>query len=88
MYLVASVHPFVCQFVILSVCPSSALPSAAKSNNPKSVAKESHYQSKVFVCVSVTSGADAVDQLLIDNGSPLSNIWPIRQRWCGTNLFF
>ena len=33
-----------------------ALPSAAKSNNCKFGAKKSHYQSKVFVCVSVTSG--------------------------------
>ncbi len=41
------------------------MPSAAKSN-------KSHYQSKVFVCVSVISGeyadycADAVDRLLIE----------------------
>ncbi len=41
------------------------LPSAAKSNDPKSVAKKSHYQSKVFVCVSVISSADAVDRPLI-----------------------
>ncbi len=69
MYLVASVCPSVCPSVRLSVCPSvrptshgsrsifwraavdirgSALPSAAKGN-------KSHYQSKVFVCVSVIS---------------------------------
>ncbi len=40
-----SVRPSVCPFVGLCV-RGSALPSAAKSN-------KSHYQSKVFVCVSV-----------------------------------
>ncbi len=47
----------------------SALPSAAKSNDPKSMAKESHYQSKVFVCVSVISSADAVDRPLINEAT-------------------
>ena len=32
-----------------------------KYSNPKSAAKESHYQSKVFVCVYVISSVDAVN---------------------------
>ena len=43
----------------------SALPSAAKSNNPKFASEKSHYQSKAFVCVSVIGSMDAVDRLLI-----------------------
>ncbi len=34
----------------------SSLPSAAKSNNSEFGVKKSHYQIKVFVCVSVISG--------------------------------
>ncbi len=52
MYLVASVRLSVSQR-----SHGSALPSAAK---------RSHYQSKVFVCVS-KNRADAVDRLLIIN---------------------
>ncbi len=40
------------------------MPTAAKSNNPKSAAKKSQYQSKLSVCVSVIS-MDVVDRLLI-----------------------
>ena len=45
-----SVRPSVCPFVCLSVC--------------RLIARKSHYQSKMFVCVS-TNRADAVDRLLI-----------------------
>ena len=54
MHLVASVHPS----VRLSVCPSSRLCRVQQR------AKKSHYQSKVFVCVS-SNLADVVDWLLI-----------------------
>ncbi len=56
MHLLASVRQFVCLFVYALT---------AMSNNLKSAAKKNHYQSMVFVCVSVISSADAVDQLLI-----------------------
>ncbi len=53
MHLVASVHLSVCPSVCLRshawTVRGSALPSAAKSNR-------SHYQFKVFVCVSLISG--------------------------------
>ncbi len=54
MHLVASVRPSVCLSVRLFALSrlnrlTSALPSAAKSN-------KSHYQFKVFVCVSAISG--------------------------------
>ena len=58
MHLVASVRPYVRPFVCLFVC-------AAMRNYLKSTAKKNHYQSKVFVCVSVISSADAVNRLLI-----------------------
>ncbi len=57
MYLVASVR----LSVRLSVCPSVSALTAEPFDQK---AKKSHYQSKVFVCVS-NSRADAVDRLLI-----------------------
>ena len=47
--------------LIASVRPSVCL----TSHNPKFASENSHYQSKVFVCVSVISSADAIDRLLI-----------------------
>ncbi len=63
MYLVASVCPFFC----LSVSALTAEPLGALLCRVRQRAKKSHYQSKVFVCVS-NSRADAVDRLLISNG--------------------
>ncbi len=68
-----SIRPSVCPFV--NLCALSAWPNAEKSNNPKSAAKKSHYQSSVFVCVSVISSADEVDQLLIKTHSGIK--WPL-----------
>ncbi len=63
MYLVASVRPSVRP----SVCPSVRLYVRALLFEPfvcRLIAWRSHYQSKMFVCVS-TNRADAVDRLLI-----------------------
>ncbi len=75
MYLVASVRLSVHPSVRPSVCPSAL---------SRQRAKKSHYQAKVFVCVS-NSRADAVDRLLILNGFKI--LTPVRicvDGWSGT----
>ena len=57
--ILGSVRPSVCLSVRLSVRPSVRLSALSRQR-----AKKSHYQFKVFVCVS-NGRADAVDRLLI-----------------------
>ena len=63
MYLVASVCPSVCPSVRPSVSALTAWLCRVQQR-----AKKSYYQSMMFVCVS-SSLADAVNRLLINNGS-------------------
>ncbi len=67
MYLVASVHLSVRPFVRLSVSALTAEPFdllGARLCRVRQRAKKSHYQAKVFVCVS-NSRMDAVDRLFV-----------------------